>query len=107
MERDEHTHNLGLRKAIAQLQLLARDLESKYASKVSSYESSWNGSHELQFEIKYLRASVKGKIWVTANKAIIEYTLPLLLKKAGRLISKKIVRRFERYFPFNHRRVAV
>ncbi len=106
MIRDEHIHRLGLTKAIAQLQLLAKDLEKQYARKVSSYESSWKGKHKLKFVVKYMRATVKGQIWVTEDKAVIEYELPFLLRRMSKLISQKIINRFERYFPFDHRRAA-
>ena len=102
MIKDEHTHNLGLKKAVAQLQLLAKDLQERYAGKVKSFSTNWQGTGKLSFSISYMRVTVAGKIWVTDDKAIIEYDLPFFFRKMATLISSRIKARFERYFPFDH-----
>ena len=101
-----HSHNLSLTIAKAQLQLLAKDLEKKYAPQVTSYESTWYDDKTLNFKINYKRATVSGKITVTSSSAIIEYSLPFLFRAMNKLIAKKITDRFNVYFKDKYNQAA-
>lgn len=93
-----HPHNLNIKKAVAQLQLLARQLEEKYAHKASSYKSEWVSQNTMTFSVTYMGKTVEGKISVDNKNATIEYNLPWIFKAMNKLIARKIVNTFEKIF---------